>query len=48
MPKAHKATGAYSIDNIYGLDKYYILMNFDNTSDSVSTIAHEMGHSVNS
>lgn len=48
LPKAHKATGAYSIDNIYGLDKYYILMNFDNTSDSVSTIAHEMGHSVNS
>lgn len=48
LPKAHKTTGAYSIDNVYGLDKYYILMNFDNTSDSVSTIAHEMGHSVNS
>lgn len=46
MPKAHKQTGAYSIDNAYGLDKYYILMNFDNTSDAVSTIAHEMGHSV--
>ncbi len=48
LPKAHKTTGAYSIDNVFGLDKYYILMNFDNTSDSVSTIAHEMGHSVNS
>lgn len=46
LPKAHKTTGAYSIDNTYGLDKYYILMNFDNSSDSVSTIAHEMGHSV--
>ncbi|XQP55276.1 MAG: oligoendopeptidase F [Mycoplasmoidaceae bacterium] len=46
LPKAHKQTGAYSIDNTYGLDKYYILMNFDNTSDAVSTIAHEMGHSV--
>lgn len=46
LPKAHKTTGAYSIDNTYGLDKYYILMNFDNTTDSVSTIAHEMGHSV--
>lgn len=46
LPKAHKTTGAYSIDNTYGLEKYYILMNFDNTTDSVSTIAHEMGHSV--
>lgn len=46
LPKAHKTTGAYSIDNTYGLDKYYILMNFDNSTDSVSTIAHEMGHSV--
>ncbi|MBQ0045551.1 MAG: oligoendopeptidase F [Mycoplasma sp.] len=46
LPKAHKTTGAYSIDNTYGLNKYYILMNFDNSSDAVSTIAHEMGHSV--
>lgn len=48
LPKQHKLTGAYSIASIYGLDKYYILTNFDNTSDAVSTIAHEMGHSVNS
>lgn len=48
LPKANKTTGAYSIGGTFGLDKYYILMNFDNSSDSVSTIAHEMGHSINS
>lgn len=48
LPKPHKMTGAYSIGGTYGLDKFYILMNFNNTSDDVSTIAHEMGHSVNS
>jgi len=48
MPKEHKLSGAYSIGNTYGLSKYYILTNFNSTSDAVSTIAHEMGHSVNS
>ena len=48
LPKAHKMSGAYSIDNTYGLDKNYILTNFNNTMDAVSTIAHEIGHSVNS
>lgn len=48
LPAKGKRSGAYSIGGTYGLDKFYILMNFDETSDSVSTIAHELGHSVNS
>jgi oligoendopeptidase F len=48
MPKKNKYTGAYSIGGAQGLKKYYILMNFDNTYDSVSTLAHELGHSMNS
>ena len=48
LPKTHKMSGAYSIDNTYGLDKNYILTNFNNTSEAVSTIIHELGHSVNS
>lgn len=48
LPKQHKTSGAYSIGGTFGLDKYYILTNFNNSSDDVSTIAHEMGHSMNS
>jgi oligoendopeptidase F len=48
LPKPGKQQGAYSIDGTKGLSKYYISMNFDNTIRSVSTIAHELGHSMNS
>jgi oligoendopeptidase F len=48
LPKKNKYSGAYSIGGTYGLDKYYILMNFDESYDSVSTLAHELGHSMNS
>ncbi|MGY6171777.1 oligoendopeptidase F [Candidatus Mycoplasma pogonae] len=44
----NKRSGAYSIGQSYGLDKKYILMNFDYTLESVSTLAHEMGHSMHS
>ncbi len=43
-----KRSGAYSIGESYGLDKKYILMNFDGTINSVGTLCHEMGHSMHS
>ncbi len=48
LPKKGKQTGAYSIGGTKGLNKYYILMNFDKTFGSVTTLAHELGHSLNS
>mgnify|MGYP002470902818 CR=1 FL=1 len=48
LPKPSKQTGAYSIGGTKGLDKYYISMNFDETFRSISTIAHELGHSMHS
>ena len=48
LPRKGKQNGAYSIGNTKGLDKYYILMNFDKTFRSLSTLAHELGHSLNS
>ncbi|QJG66755.1 M3 family oligoendopeptidase [Mycoplasma phocoenae] len=44
----NKATGAYSIGGSYGIDKKYIMMNWDYTLDSVGTLCHEMGHSMHS
>ncbi|UVD81485.1 oligoendopeptidase F [Mycoplasma iguanae] len=44
----NKRSGAYSIGASYGIDKIYILMNYDYTIKSVSTLAHEMGHSLHS
>ncbi|QJB71253.1 oligoendopeptidase F [Mycoplasma sp. 1654_15] len=44
----NKVSGAYSIGGSYGVDKKYILMNFDFTFNSVSTLAHELGHSMHS
>ncbi|MGL6125019.1 MAG: oligoendopeptidase F [Metamycoplasmataceae bacterium] len=44
----NKRSGAYSIGGSYGLDKKYILMNFDGSIRSVSTLAHEIGHSMHS
>lgn len=48
MPKKGKHTGAYSIGGTYGLKKIYILMNFVGSLNSVKTLAHEIGHSVQS
>lgn len=48
LPQENKLTGAYSIGGTKGLDKFYILMNYDNTLNSVSTLIHEIGHSLNS
>ncbi|MDJ1646935.1 M3 family oligoendopeptidase [Mycoplasma phocimorsus] len=44
----NKKQGAYSIGDTYGISKKYILMNFDETLDSVYTLAHELGHSMHS
>ena len=44
----NKRSGAYSIGGSYGLDKKYILMNFDGSIRSVATLAHEAGHSMHS
>lgn len=45
-PNKGKKSGAYS----WGCyDSYpYLLLNYDNTMDSVSTLAHELGHSMHS
>lgn len=44
----NKRSGAYSIGQSYGLEKKYILMNHDGKFHSVSTLAHEAGHSMHS
>ncbi len=44
----NKRSGAYSIGQTYGINKKYILMNFDGKISSVSTLAHEIGHSLHS
>ncbi len=44
----NKRSGAYSIGSTYGINKKYILMNHDGKLNSVSTLAHEAGHSVHS
>lgn len=43
-----KRSGAYSIGGAAGMEKIYILMNFDGTLESVNTLCHEMGHSMHS
>ncbi len=48
FPKKNKATGAYSIGGTKGLDRFYIMMNYDKTLNSVYTLIHELGHSLNS
>lgn len=48
MPKENKQTGAYSIGGILGLNKFYILLNYDHSLDSVSSLIHELGHSIHS
>lgn len=48
MPVKNKRTGAYSIGGTYGIEKKLINMNYDGTLTSVSTLAHELGHSMHS
>ncbi|MEE3928600.1 oligoendopeptidase F [Mycoplasmopsis ciconiae] len=48
MSAKAKRSGAYSIGQSYGLDKKYILMNFNGQLRSVETLAHELGHSMHS
>ncbi len=45
-PTRNKRSGAYSSGTY--LTQPYILMNYHGTYDSVSTLAHEMGHSMHS
>lgn len=45
-PSKDKYTGAYSYGSY--TTKPYILLNYDNTLDGLLTLAHEMGHSMNS
>lgn len=47
MPTADKATGAYSNGAAYDVHPY-ILMNFDGSYDSVGTLIHELGHTMQS
>jgi oligoendopeptidase F len=44
--KENKRTGAYSM-GVYGVHPY-VLLNFVNSSRDISTIAHELGHSMHS
>lgn len=44
--KENKHTGAYSM-GVYGVHPY-VLLNFVNSSRDISTIAHELGHSMHS
>ena len=46
FPKDNKIGGAYS-SGVYGLHPF-VLMNFTNSKRDVSTIAHELGHSMHS
>ncbi len=46
METENKTTGAYEL-GVYGVHPY-VLFNFDNTEGYASTIAHELGHAVNS
>lgn len=46
FPTRNKRSGAYSSGTF--LTQPYILMNYHGTYDSVSTLAHEMGHSMHS
>lgn len=48
LPSPNKQTGAYSIGGTKGLNKYFISMNYDSTIQSIYTLVHELGHSMNS
>lgn len=46
LPHADKRSGAYSA-SVYGVEPF-ILMNYQGDLDDVSTLAHELGHSMHS
>ena len=46
MPHDGKTSGAYSC-SVYGISPF-VLMNYQNDLDDVSTLAHELGHSMHS
>lgn len=46
FPHKNKSSGAYSC-SVYGVQPF-ILMNYLNDMDDVSTLAHELGHSIHS
>lgn len=46
-PNKGKRSGAYSNGSIYGVHPY-VLMNYNGTYNSVSTLAHEFGHALHS
>lgn len=48
MPIDNKISGAYSISNTYGINEKLILMNFNGTFSALTTLAHELGHSIHS
>ncbi|MCP4336738.1 MAG: oligoendopeptidase F [Mycoplasma sp.] len=48
MTIKNKRSGAYSIGGSYGLEKKYILMNWDGELRSIETLTHELGHSMHS
>jgi len=47
-PNRNKRSGAYSSGTLARDIHPYVLHNFDNTLDAVSTTAHEMGHAIHS
>ena len=46
-PNKGKRSGAYSNGSVYGVHPY-VLMNYNGTYNSVSTLAHEFGHAMHS
>jgi len=48
FPLPTKRGGAYSIGGSFGIEKKLILLNHNDTYGSVSTLVHEMGHSMHS
>ncbi len=46
-PNKGKQSGAYSTDSTYGFHPY-VKLNYDGTYNGVSTLAHELGHSMHS
>ena len=46
-PRPHKQSGAHMADNAYDVHPY-VLMNYNDDYDSVTTVAHEWGHAMHS
>lgn len=46
LPKPGKRSGAYCIGGSKGLDKVYVMLNYNGKLDDVSTLVHELGHAM--